>query len=131
MRFSGPLSRSTFAHLHQSTLARGSNFPRVESALTPNNGLYQHGIELMLGGDRAIVDRAIRRELDYAIPEVLAGRVSIGARVRVPFRDRSALATVVALVDETSASGIREIEAIIGESPTLSPALLEMARWIS
>src|SRR5437868_9936091 len=80
---------------------------------------------------RVIVDRAIRRELDYAIPEVLAGRVSIGSRVRVPFRDRSALATVVALVDETSASGIREIEAIIGESPTLSPALLEMARWIS
>src|SRR5438105_8048972 len=80
---------------------------------------------------RVIVDRAIRRELDYAIPEVLAGRVSIGARVRVPFRDRSALATVVALVDETSASGIREIEAIIGESPTLSPALLELARWIS
>jgi primosomal protein N' (replication factor Y) (superfamily II helicase) len=80
---------------------------------------------------RVIVDRAIRRELDYAIPEVLAGRVSIGSRVRVPFRDRRALATVVALVDETSASGIREIEAVIGESPTLSPTLLELARWIS
>jgi primosomal protein N' (replication factor Y) len=56
---------------------------------------------------RVIVDRAIQRELDYAIPEVLADRVSIGSRVRVPFRDRSALATVVALVDETSARGIR------------------------
>jgi primosomal protein N' (replication factor Y) len=80
---------------------------------------------------RVIVDRAIQRELDYAIPEVLADRVSIGSRVRVPFRDRSALATVVALVDETSARGIREIEAVIGESPTLSPTLLELARWIS
>ncbi|PYJ42229.1 MAG: primosomal protein N', partial [Verrucomicrobia bacterium] len=80
---------------------------------------------------RVIVDRAIQRELDYAIPEVLADRVSIGSRVRVPFRDRSALATVVALVDETSASGIREIEAVIGEGPTLSPTLLELARWIS
>src|SRR5207248_835510 len=80
---------------------------------------------------RVIVDRAIRRELDYAIPEVLADRVSIGSRVRVPFRDRSALATVVALINETSAKGIREIEAVIGESPTLSPTLLELARWIS
>src|SRR5437667_4098802 len=80
---------------------------------------------------RVIVDRAIQRELDYAIPEVLADRVSIGSRVRVPFRDRSALATVVALVDETSASGIREIEAVIGEGPTLRPTMLELARWIS
>src|SRR5438067_5761804 len=80
---------------------------------------------------RVIVDRAIQRELDYAIPEVLADRVSIGSRVRVPFRDRRALATVVALVDETSASGIRELEAVIGESPTLSPTLLELARWLS
>src|SRR5438270_7416337 len=80
---------------------------------------------------RVIVDRAIQRELDYAIPEVLADRVSIGSRVRVPFRDRIALATVVALVDETRASGIREIEAVIGEGPTLSPTLLELARWIS
>src|SRR5882762_11854878 len=80
---------------------------------------------------RVIVDRAIRRELDYAIPELLAERVGIGTRVRVPFRDRSALATVVALIDETSASGIREIEAVLGESPTLSPPLLELARWIS
>src|SRR5437868_8504713 len=80
---------------------------------------------------RVSVDRAIQRELDYAIPEVLADRVSIGSRVRVPFRDRTALATVVALVDETSASGIREIGAVIGENPTLSPTLLELARWIS
>src|SRR5438045_9629877 len=80
---------------------------------------------------RVIVDRAIQRELDYAIPEVLADRVSIGSRVRVPFRDRSALATVVALIDETSASGVREMEAVIGENPTLSPTLLELARWIS
>src|SRR5437868_14496506 len=72
---------------------------------------------------RVIVDQAIRRELDYSIPEVLAGRVSIGSRVRVPFRDRRGLATVVALIDETDASGIRQIEAVIGESPTLSPTL--------
>jgi primosomal protein N' (replication factor Y) len=85
----------------------------------------------MLKFARVIIDRAIRRELDYAIPELLAERVTIGTRVRVPFRDRKALATVVSLPDETNASGIREIEAVVGEGPTLSQTLLELARWIS
>src|SRR5436853_224619 len=80
---------------------------------------------------RVIIDRAIRRELDYAIPEPLSARVGIGARVRVPFRDRRALATVVALLEETNAKGIREIEAVIGEGTTLSEPLLELARWIA
>ena len=80
---------------------------------------------------RVIIDRAIRRELDYAIPESLSAGVGVGTRVRVPFRDRRALATVVALLEETKAKGIREIEAIIGEGPTLSEPLLELARWIA
>src|SRR6266513_262880 len=80
---------------------------------------------------RVIIDRAIRRELDYAIPESLSARVGIGARVRVPFRDRRALATVVALLEETNTKGIREIEAVIGEGPTLSQPLLGLARWIA
>lgn len=80
---------------------------------------------------RVIIDRSIRRELDYAIPEMLAERVSIGSRLRVPFRDKSALATVVALLEESSVPGIRPIEAIVGEKPVLSPKLLELARWMS
>ncbi|MBV9010186.1 MAG: primosomal protein N', partial [Verrucomicrobia bacterium] len=80
---------------------------------------------------RVIIDRAIRRELDYAIPETLAGRLGVGARVRVPFREASALATVVALLEESAAKGIREIEAVAGDGATLSEPLLELARWIS
>src|SRR6266404_6986665 len=80
---------------------------------------------------RVIVDRAIRRELDYSVPENLAGRVGVGSRVRVPFRDKSALATVVAILEHSDAKGVRPIEAIIGEAPALSEELLELARWIS
>ncbi len=80
---------------------------------------------------RVIIDRAIRRELDYAIPALLAERISVGARVRVPFRDKNALATVVTLLDNSSAKGIREIEALVGDGATLSEPLLELARWIS
>ena len=35
---------------------------------------------------RVIIDRSIHRELDYLIPDTLADKVSIGSRVRVPFR---------------------------------------------
>ena len=80
---------------------------------------------------RVIVDRTIHRELDYLVPEALSERVGVGSRVRVPFREKSALATVVAVLDHSKAKGIRPIEAIIGEAPILSEGLLELARWIS
>src|SRR3954471_21366687 len=80
---------------------------------------------------RVVIDRAIHRELDYLIPELLAEKVSIGSRVRVPFRERSALATVVAVLEETEAEGIRPIEALVGDKPVLSPKLIELARWMS
>src|SRR6266704_1740640 len=80
---------------------------------------------------RVIIDRAIHRELDYSVPETLTERVGVGSRVRVPFRDKSALGTVVAVLEESKVEGIRPIEAIVGEAPILSERLLELARWIS
>jgi len=50
---------------------------------------------------RVVIDRAIHRELDYSVPETLAERVDVGSRVRVPFRDKSALATVVATLEQS------------------------------
>src|SRR5438034_10730304 len=87
---------------------------------------HEHGAPYV----RVVVDRAIHRELDYSVPENLAGRVGVGSRVRVPFRDKSALATVVAIPEQSEAKGIRPIEAIIGDGPILSEQLLELARWV-
>lgn len=80
---------------------------------------------------RVIIDRAIQRELDYSVPETLAEKIGVGSRVRVPFRDRSALATVLATLEESSARGIRPIEALVGEAPVVSERLLELAKWMS
>src|SRR2546422_3669226 len=80
---------------------------------------------------RVVVDRAIRREFDYLVPETLAERIGVGSRVRVPFRDKSGLATVVALLEQSEAKGIRPIEAVVGDAPALSEPMLELARWIS
>jgi primosomal protein N' (replication factor Y) len=80
---------------------------------------------------RVIIDRSIHRELDYLVPEMLAEKVSIGSRVRVPFREKSALATVVSLPATTEAGGLRPIEALVGDKPVLSPKLIELGRWMS
>ena len=80
---------------------------------------------------RVIVDRSIRRELDYSVPEGMTDKVVVGARVRVPFRDKSLLATVVATLEQSSAEGIKPIMALLGEKPILSPSLIELARWMS
>ena len=58
-------------------------------------------------------------------------RVAVGSRVRVPFRDKSLLATVVATIDESPAAGIKSIEALLGEKPVVSPALIELGRWMA
>jgi len=87
---------------------------------------HEHGTRYI----RVIVDRAIHRELDYSVPETLVDRIGVGSRVRVPFRDRSVLATVVGMPEQSDAKGIRPIEAIIGEAPMLSEPLLELAKWI-
>ncbi|PYL71433.1 MAG: primosomal protein N' [Verrucomicrobia bacterium] len=80
---------------------------------------------------RVLIDRAIHRELDYLVPETLVERVGVGSRIRVPFRDKSALATVVAVLEHSEAQGLRPIEAVVGDAPALSEQLLELARWIS
>src|SRR5256885_2350341 len=80
---------------------------------------------------RVVIDRAIQRELDYLVPETLADRIGVGSRVRVPFRDKAALATVLAILEHSDAKGIRPIEALVGETPALSESLLELAKWMS
>src|SRR5215831_10175541 len=102
--------------LYHSTRATIVDY-KIASTSTSMN--HEHGMRYV----RVIVDRAIHCELDYSLPENLAGRVGVGSRVRVPFRDKSALATVVAISEKSEAKGIRPIEAIIGDAPTLSEQL--------
>jgi primosomal protein N' (replication factor Y) len=80
---------------------------------------------------RVIVDRSIRRELDYAVPEGLRDRIAIGSRVRVPFRDKALLATVIATLEESQAKSIKRVLELLGDKPVVSPRLIELARWMA
>ncbi len=80
---------------------------------------------------RVIVDQSGGNAFDYEIPEPLAGRIQAGSRVSVPVRNRMARATVIDLLDETDAEGIRPVEAVLGARPVLTPSLIRLARWIA
>lgn len=82
---------------------------------------------------RVIVDRSADQDFDYAIPEELQSRVEVGSRVRLPFRNRTALGTVVDL-PETSAvpkATLRPLTAVIGDRPVVTSTLIELARWMA
>ena len=80
---------------------------------------------------RVIVDQSGSQIFDYEIPELLAGKIEIGSRVRVPVRMRMALATVIEIMDQSEVKGIRPIEHVVGEKPVFNPSLIRLGQWIA
>ncbi|MEA3186845.1 MAG: hypothetical protein QOD99_675, partial [Chthoniobacter sp.] len=77
------------------------------------------------------VDQSGGQAFDYAIPELFREKIEVGSRVRVPVRMRLLLATVIELLDETAASGVREISEVIGSRPLVSPLLIRLGYWVA
>ena len=69
----------------------------------------------------------------YEVPDSLVERVVPGARVVVPLRRRSVIGIVTTVNGQQPSAGV-DIKALTGapdEEPALSPALLELGRWLS
>jgi len=73
----------------------------------------------------------VPRTYTYRLPESLAGHVVPGARVVVPVRRRRVVGVVVAVDAPAPGVAAKSIEAAPDREPALSPALLELGRWIS
>jgi len=77
----------------------------------------------------------VNRSYIYDIPEPLAPRVVPGARVVVPLRGRGrgVVGIVTEVLGHRSSVGIdiKPIAAAPDDEPAISPALLELGRWIS
>ena len=80
---------------------------------------------------RVLIDRSEGKEFDYAVPEHLRPRVSIGVRVIIPMRGRRAIGTVLEVMDDSSVSGIRPIESVVEADASASPALMKLGRWMA
>src|SRR3989454_5583606 len=75
----------------------------------------------------------VSRSYIYEVPETLAARVVPGARVVVPLRRRSVVGIVTEAVSQLPSAGIdvKPIIAAPDAEPAISPALLELGRWMS
>jgi primosomal protein N' (replication factor Y) len=71
----------------------------------------------------------------YEIPDRLAGSVSAGSRVLVPFRNRAMTGVVVETCvrrpDPQRVKNIREVVEVLDPAPALPPKLVELGRWVS
>lgn len=80
---------------------------------------------------RVLVDDSAGKSFVYELPEAIGATLPPGARVRVPVRTRTALATVIELLDETDVRGVKMITDVISAEPILSPVLLRIGAWIA
>jgi primosomal protein N' (replication factor Y) len=71
-------------------------------------------------------------ELDYAIPEKLISRLTIGTRVIVPLQNQRQPAVVMEILDSSPHQHrLKEIASIVGSRPMFTPGLLKLADWVS
>src|SRR6267378_1812121 len=75
----------------------------------------------------------VNRSYIYEVPESLAARVVPGARVVVPLRRRSVVGIVTEAIGHRPSAdvAIKSIIAAPDDEPAISPALLELGRWMS
>jgi primosomal protein N' (replication factor Y) len=72
----------------------------------------------------------IRGTFDYHLPDELLDRVQSGHLVTVPFGSRRVQGVVIGLRDQAAVPETRPIEALVDPDPVLTPAQLELARWL-
>lgn len=67
----------------------------------------------------------------YSLPSALQGRVRPGCRVLVPFGRRTLAGVVLAVHRQDPGLEVRPVKQLLDEEPSVSPALLDLGRWIA
>src|ERR1700745_3687198 len=80
---------------------------------------------------RVVTDDPTNKELDYLVPPPWESKVHVGSRVKAPLRSRNSFATVVELVNESTAPGIKTVTGLVSEEPVLDPRMLQLTRWMA
>src|SRR5580704_9937804 len=81
--------------------------------------LHDIGKQTMTPYALVVTDDPTNKELDYLVPPQWESKVHVGSRVEVPLRSRNSLATIVELVDESAAPGIKNLAVLVSEEPVL------------
>ncbi len=78
---------------------------------------------------RVVLPLPLEGPFDYEVPEGMDPQP--GQRVRVPFGRRRLAGVVVALARESSAPGLKSLEALLEPAPSVPAGMLEFTRWIA
>jgi len=77
--------------------------------------------------------KPLRREFTYRVPAEMAGRITPGMRVAVPFGSRREVGVVVGLTGECDLKPgrIKAVSSVLDDEPAIDAKLLELTRWIA
>jgi primosomal protein N' (replication factor Y) len=82
---------------------------------------------------RIVPEVSLDRAFDYEIPPSLSEQVTLGAKVRVPFKSREIVGYVVELLDGSSEfkGALKPILEVLGPRAFLPRILIELAQWMA
>ena len=77
------------------------------------------------------VELPLETPLDYRIPQDLRTSCQVGQRVLVPVGKRQVLGYIVGLASTSAVADLKELVEVLDDTPLLTPALLQLTRWIA
>ncbi len=80
---------------------------------------------------RVVPEVSLDRAFDYEIPAALDAQVTLGAKVRVPFKSRDLVGYVVEFPTEPFAGKLKPILQVLSKTAFLPPILIELAQWMA
>ncbi|HEV3271586.1 MAG TPA: primosomal protein N' [Candidatus Methylacidiphilales bacterium] len=80
---------------------------------------------------RVVPEVSLDRAFDYAIPAELDAQLTLGAKVRVPFKSRDLVGYVVEFPKEPFTGKLKPIREILGPRSFLPASLIELAQWMA
>lgn len=85
----------------------------------------------LIEDDQPADDNPLALTFHYHLPPHLIESIQVGHLVAVPFRTQQLMALVVGLSDSSPVETTRPVAAILDPAPVLTPAQIELARWLS
>src|SRR5476651_1706544 len=80
---------------------------------------------------RVVPEVSLDRAFDYEIPEELGTQVTLGAKVRVPFKSRDLVGFVVEFPKEPFAGKLKPILEVLSKNAFLPASLIQLAQWMA
>ena len=80
---------------------------------------------------RVVPEVSLDRAFDYAIPEALDAQVTLGAKVRVPFKSRDLVGYVIEFPAESPFGKLKPVTEVLSRSAFLPATLIELAQWMA